>query len=72
MDKNVEKLINRIRNTADYAVETGGKVVNVVGKKAEKMISATKETWKIFDLNKEVDLAYKEIGKLVYLTHAGH
>ena len=59
------------RATATTAAEAAGKAADVASKKAGELASITKLNLQIFDLNTDVELLFKEIGKSVYLTHTG-
>ena len=52
---------------ADGAVKAAG----VVSQKGSLLVEKTKRSAKIFDLNNEVELLMREIGRMVYLTHTG-
>ena len=71
MDKRVKDLLEKVKITAGAAVEAAGKAAESAGKKAGEVVENTKLSLKIFDLNSEIEIAYKEIGRLVYMTHAG-
>ncbi len=64
MDAKVRELLNKVKEGA-----------LTYGKAASRFASDTAEkariNLQIFDLNTEIDVAYKEIGKLVYAMHAG-
>lgn len=64
MDAKVRELLNKVKEGA-----------LTYGKAASRFATDTAEkariNLQIFDLNTEIDVAYKEIGKLVYAMHAG-
>lgn len=64
MDAKVRELLNKVKEGA-----------LTYGKAASRFAQDTAEkariNLQIFDLNTEIDVAYKEIGKLVYAMHAG-
>ena len=64
MDAKVRELLNKVKEGA-----------LTYGKAASRFAADTAEkariNLQIFDLNTEIDVAYKEIGKLVYAMHAG-
>ena len=64
MDPKVKELLNKARASA----VTYGKAA---GKFAGNVVEQAKLNLQIFDLNTEIEVAYKEIGKLVYAVHAG-
>ena len=50
---------------------TAAKAADAAGKTAASVLSATKLNLQIFDLNTEVEILYKEIGKMVHSEHLG-
>ena len=71
MDKNIKDFLDKVKVTASQAAEAAGKVADAAGKKASELMDNTKLNVKIYDLNGEIDLLLKEIGRSVYLTHTG-
>lgn len=59
-----ELLANRTSVVATKAADTAGKT-------AASVVSATKLNMQIFDLNTEIEILYKDIGKMVYHVHTG-
>ena len=47
------------------------KAADSASKKAGGLVELTKQNFRIFDLNTDIELLLKEIGKLVYATHTG-
>jgi len=64
MDPKVKELLSKARASA----VTYGKAA---GKFAGSVVEQAKLNLQIFDLNTEIEVAYKEIGKLVYAVHTG-
>ena len=64
MDPKVKEILSRARVSAVNYGKAAGKFVGSVAEQA-------KINLQIFDLNTEIEVAYKEIGKLVYAVHAG-
>ncbi len=64
MDAKIKEYINKIKAGAVSAGKVAGKTANDVAKQAKLNI-------KIFDTNTEIDVIYKDIGKLVYDVHLG-
>ena len=64
MDPKVRELLSRVKESAITYGRAAGKFASEAAEKARLNIQ-------IFDLNTEIDIAYKEIGKLVYAVHAG-
>jgi len=71
MDEKVKEIMEKAKVTASAAAEAGKKAYDVAGKKAGVLMEVGKLKLKMFDLNTEVEVLYKEIGKAVYLTHTG-
>lgn len=71
MDPNVKTILEKAKATASYAAEKAGKMADVATKKAGDMATLTKLNLQIFDLNTDIDVVYKEIGKIVYQAHMG-
>lgn len=44
---------------------------DIAGKKATSVVENTKINLKIFDLNTDIEIRYKEIGKIIYGVHIG-
>lgn len=51
---------------------TAAKAADAAGKTAVNMLNATKLNLQILDLNTEIEILYKEIGKMVYSVHVGN
>ncbi|MBR6748700.1 MAG: hypothetical protein IKM07_07150 [Clostridia bacterium] len=64
MDPKVREILSKARVSA---VNYG----KAAGKYAGNVVEQAKINLQIFDLNTEIEVAYKEIGKLVYAVHAG-
>ncbi|MCD8356632.1 MAG: zinc ribbon domain-containing protein [Clostridia bacterium] len=47
------------------------KAADAAGRTATSVVGATKLNLQIFDLNTEIEILYKEIGKMVYNVHTG-
>ena len=71
MDERVKEFVDLVKDKALTAAEITGKAAGCAAKKAEKLVDVTKLNFQIMNLNNEIDRVYKEIGKLVYLTHTG-
>lgn len=72
MEQNVRKLIEKAKVSASILAEKTSEAADIVGKKAETVVEATKLNLQIFDLNTEIEIHYKEIGKLIYNAHVGN
>jgi|GEM_PF-1090285 len=64
MDPKVRELLNKVKEGAVTYGKVAGKIASETAEKARLNLQ-------IFDLNTEIDISYKEIGKLVYAMHAG-
>ena len=64
MDPKIREMLYRVKESA---VDAG----KVAGKFAGGVVEQAKINLSIFDLNSEIDVAYKEIGKLVFAVHKG-
>lgn len=64
MDAKIREMLYRVKNSAVDAGKAAGKAAGNVMEQAKLNI-------RIFDLNTEIDVNYKEIGKLVYSVHKG-
>jgi len=71
MDYRVKEIIEKVKASAITAAEAAGKMAGAAGKKAGELVEVTKLNLQIFDLNTDVELLFKEIGRNVYLTHTG-
>ncbi|MDP4109068.1 MAG: zinc ribbon domain-containing protein [Bacillota bacterium] len=71
MEQKTKDIMEKIKATASIAAEAAGKAAEAAGKKAGEVMEITKLNLQIFDLNTEIEILYKEIGKMVYNTHAG-
>jgi len=71
MDEKVKELLEKAKLTAGLAADTAVKAAGAVSKKSNRLVEKTKQNLKVFDLNNEVELLMREIGRMVYLTHTG-
>ncbi len=71
MDQKIKDLLEKVKATATTAAEAAGKAADAASKKAGELAGITKLNLQIFDLNTDIELLFKEIGKSVYLTHTG-
>ena len=71
MDEKVKELLEKAKLTAGLAADTAVKAAGVVTQKSTRLVEKTKQNFKVFDLNNEVELLMREIGRMVYLTHTG-
>lgn len=71
MEQNFKEVMEKVKVAASQAVDVAGKAADVASKKAGEFANSAKLNLQIFDLNTEVEVLFKEIGKSVYLTHTG-
>ena len=71
MEAKVKEILEKVKVTACAAGRAAENAANVASKKAGEALETTKLTLVNFDLNTDIELLYREIGKLVYLTHEG-
>lgn len=64
MDAKIREMLYKVKNSA---VDAG----KAASKAAGSVVEQAKLNLRIFDLNTEIDVSYKEIGKLVYSVHKG-
>lgn len=71
MDEKVKVILEKVKETACAASKAAGEMADVAAKKANKAMEVTKLSVANFDLSTDIEILYKEIGKLVHLTHLG-
>ena len=71
MDEKVKELLEKAKLTAGIAADTAVKAAGVVSQKGTQLVEKTKRSFQVFDLNNEVELLMRDIGRMVYLTHTG-
>lgn len=71
MDAKVKEVLEKVKVTACAAGRAAENAANIASKKAGEALETTKLTLVNFDLNTDIEMLYREIGKLVYLTHEG-
>ncbi len=71
MDAKVRELLDRIKATASAFGEVAYTAGREAGKKAGETLELAKLNMKIFDLNAEIELIMKKLGKVIYDTHCG-
>ena len=69
MDQKVNDMLERMKIAAQQTAQAVGKAADVAGKKTNELVSTTKASLQIFDLNSEIDGLLKEIGRCVYMAH---
>jgi len=71
MDDKVRELMYRIRKKATEAVDAASAAAKQVTQKTGETLETAKLNMRIFDLNTEIGVDYREIGRIVYETHRG-
>ena len=71
MDAKVKEVLEKVKVTACAAGRAAENAANIASKKAGEALETTKLTLVNLDLNTDIEMLYREIGKLVYLTHEG-
>ncbi|MEG2378383.1 MAG: hypothetical protein RSC43_08530 [Clostridia bacterium] len=69
MNEKLNDLLKKVRASATVAGEFAVKTATGAGKKANEVWSVSKCNLNIFDLNTDVDVLYKDIGKIIYDSH---
>ena len=68
MDTKLQSFLDKVKDTAS---RTGRSAADAAGKKASEMAAATRLNLRIFDLNTECDVLFRDIGRMVYELHRG-
>ncbi|MBQ2865030.1 MAG: zinc ribbon domain-containing protein [Clostridia bacterium] len=71
MEAKVKEVLEKVKITACAAGRAAESAANAATKKAGEALETTKLTLINFDLNTDIEMLYREIGRLVYLTHEG-
>lgn len=73
MDKKsfFEKAKVSAERIADYTDKAAVQAAGKMSKKSAGAVQAAKLKMRMFDLNTEIEILYKEIGKMVYDVHTG-
>ena len=71
MDEKVRELLEKAKLTAGLAADSAVKAAGIVSQKGNQLVEKTKRGFQVFDLNNEVELLMRDIGRMVYLTHTG-
>lgn len=69
MNEKMNDLLQKVRAGAAAAGDFAVKTANSAGKKATEVFNVSKLNLAIFDLNNDVNTLYKEIGRMIYLSH---
>lgn len=69
MNETIKGIWDKICAGAAVAGELATKTAETAGEKAKDVYAASKNNLKILNLNAEIDVLYKEVGKLIYAAH---
>lgn len=64
MDERVKELLEKAKLTATAAAE-------IAAETGTRLVGRTRRSLKVLDLNNEIEILMREIGRTVYLTHTG-
>ncbi len=71
MNDKMKALWDKICAGATAAGEFAAKTAESAGEKAKGVYNTSKISLKIFDLTTDIEVLYKEVGRLVYAAHSG-
>ena len=71
MDTKLQSFLDKVKDTASRTGRSVGRAADAAGKKASEMAAATRLNLRIFDLNTECDVLFRDIGRMVYELHRG-
>ncbi len=69
MNEKIKAIWDKICAGASLAGEFAAKTAENAGEKAKGVVNTSKINLKIFDLTTDIDVLYKEVGKLIYAAH---
>lgn len=71
MDDKVRELLEKAKLTAAAAAGVASQAVETAAEKGGRLVEKTRRSLKLLDLNNEIEILMREIGRIVYLTHTG-
>ena len=71
MDDKVRELLEKAKLTAAAAAGVASQAVGTAAEKGGRRVEKTRRSLKLLDLNNEIEILMREIGRIVYLTHTG-
>ena len=71
MDDKVRELLEKAKLTAAAAAGVASHAVGTAAEKGGRLVEKTRRSLKLLDLNNEIEILMREIGRIVYLTHTG-
>lgn len=69
MNEKMNEMLRKIRASATIAGEFAAKTAESAGKKASELYGVSKINLRIFDLNTDIDVLYKDVGRIIYASH---
>lgn len=69
MNEKMKAIWDKICAGATRAGEFATKTAENAGEKAKDVVNVSKMNLKVFDLTTDIDVLYKEVGKLIYAAH---
>jgi TolA-binding protein len=71
MSNRTDDIINKVKAKAAAAGQVAAHAADITAQKAEKLFESTKLTFKLYELNGEIEEIQKKIGAIVYTAHKG-
>ena len=71
MEEKTKVVLEKVREAACIIGKATGEAVEIAAKKTGEAIEATKLSINNLELKTDIEVLYKEIGKMIYLTHLG-
>lgn len=71
MNERLSELLDRVQATAVQAGDIASDAAYGVGRKAGELLSVAKLNIQAANLKADVNLAFREVGELLYATHTG-
>ena len=71
MNETLQALLNALQASARDAADTVADAAYGVGKKAEQLLSVSKQNIRIADLRAQVNEQLQQVGQMIYATHTG-
>lgn len=72
MNEKLQELLDSVQRTAVCAGDTAADAARAVGKRAGELLSVAKLNIRIVERKADVNLAFRELGELLYATHTGN
>jgi ribosomal protein L12E/L44/L45/RPP1/RPP2 len=71
MDQNLKDMLEKVKSGAITAAVAVSRAADTASQKAGDLADTTRLNLQLFDLNTELELLFKELGKIVYLARTG-